>query len=94
EDAFALKNKEKFKTIDFKIDYGITGRGLLREFKNIFSEGEEDIYSTKLFEAITGDKKSDFALDIIHYLTHHNASLNITEEFHLPDYIDEGLSWL
>ncbi|MFP3422854.1 hypothetical protein R0K19_26150, partial [Bacillus sp. SIMBA_161] len=29
EDAFALKNKEKFKTIDFKIDYGITGRGLL-----------------------------------------------------------------
>lgn len=94
EDAFALKNKEKFKTIDFKIDYGVTGRGLLREFKNIFSEDEEDIYSTKLFEAITGDKKSDFALDIIHYLTHHNTSLNITEEFHLPDYIDEGLSWL
>ena len=94
EDAFALKNKEKFKTINFKADYGVNGRGLLIEFKNIFSKDEEGIYSTKLFKAITGDKKSDFSLDLIHYLTYHNTNLNITEEFHLPDYIAEGLSWL
>lgn len=94
EDSFALKNKAKFKTIKFNKDYGVKGRGLLRDFKKIFSENEEDIYSNKLFKAITGDKKSDFSLDLIHYLTYYNSDLNITKEFHLPDYIDEGLLWL
>lgn len=94
EDAFALKNKEKFKDIDFKEDYQVQGRGLLTKFKDIFSMDCEEVYPTKLFDVITDDKKSDFALDLIHYLTHHNTNLNITEEFYLPEYINEGLSWL
>lgn len=101
EDAFALKNNEKFAEIDFKEEFDVLGRGLLTSFKNIFSQNDCEIdYEKKLFNTITNDKKSNFALDLIYYLTfkeddsNENKPKNITEIFSLPDYIEKGLKWL
>jgi len=101
EDAFALKNKKKFAELNYKEKFDVQGRGLLNSFKNIFSQKSGKInYGEKLFDAITNDKKSDFALDLIYYLTFKDNESdekkpkNITNIFSLPKYIEDGLNWL
>lgn len=101
EDAFALRNSKEFADMDFKKEFDVQGRGLLTSFKNIFKKNDDKTdYGNELFKVITNDKKSDFSLDLIYYLTFKNndsneiKSKNITEIFSLPHYIEKGLVWL
>ena len=89
EDDFALENIEFFK--EWK-----ESTGLVKKFHNIFNDhdltGEEVIKS--LFEAITSDAKSDFALDVLYREYTLNDSNNGPRGFKVPLYIREGLEWL
>ncbi|WP_158290536.1 AAA family ATPase [Halobacillus salinus] len=93
EDAFALENEEFLKEIDFREEFDVQGRGLLRKFKEIFDSESPNEYAEKLFKAIANNQKSDFALDLIYYLVNSDGETAISN-LSLPRYIDDGLQWL
>jgi len=95
EDALALTNRDWFKSVKYREDYNVPGRGLLKTFNNIFNDENEKDYAKNLFDAVNKKSvKSDFALDLIYYLTDQKTNVDITKKLELPEYIAEGLTWL
>ena len=81
EDAFVFENLETLKQMN--------DEGLINLFKTAINESTSvDDLSQKLYECIRANtsKKAEFALNLLFH--------KCPEEFNIPRYINEGLSWL
>ena len=80
EDALAYANSKLFRNIK--------GTGLIKKFKDAFSEEDAETISKKVYDAVADKnaKKADFALDLIFAKDPSNLII--------PQYISEGLEWL
>lgn len=79
EDALVFANLPVFRTLD--------GTGLVKKFKDgIAKSATAAELGATLFESLKTGKKAEFALDVL--------ALEDPAKFIVPNYIDEGLSWL
>jgi predicted ATP-dependent endonuclease of OLD family len=79
EDALAFENLAFFQELN--------GVGLVRKFRNaITAGGNATAIGAKMYDALRGGKKAEFALDILEVKEFGNVAV--------PRYIAEGLEWL